>query len=225
MPAATCESATIARGAARLRVARQLALDGALTQVAGLLAGRDVRTLLIKGPVIARWLYDDPSERPYADIDLLVAPDRSEMAERGLVELGFESLPTRAHHHDVWVRRRMLPAVIELHHSLYLLSASPSLVWQRLSAGSRRMEVAGVHVEVPSLPALALIIGLHAAQHGAERPTPLCDVRRALERVDVRTWRAAAALAQELGGAPAFAVGLRLDPRGYELAERLGLTA
>ena len=42
--------------------------------------------MLIKGPVFARWLYDDPAERPYRDLDLLVAPDRVDAARRTLAE-------------------------------------------------------------------------------------------------------------------------------------------
>ncbi len=36
---------------------------------------RGIRPLLIKGPAVAAWLYDDPAERWYGDVDLLVDPE------------------------------------------------------------------------------------------------------------------------------------------------------
>jgi hypothetical protein len=76
---------------------------------------------------------------------------------------------------------------------------------------------------VPSEPASALIVALHAAQHPDRRSTPARDLSRALERVDMETWRAAAALGERLGAGPAFAAGLRLDPGGHDLSRGLGL--
>jgi hypothetical protein len=187
--------------------------------------------LLLKGPAIARWLYSEPSERSYVDIDLLIDPDAFDLAERGLVELGFESMNAGlqaeplASHHTVWARRGVNSATVELHRSLCLVLAPPSLVWARLCAGARLMRVADAAVPTPGPAASALIIGLHAAQHGAHAAQPLRDLQLALERVDPQTWRAAAALARELGAGSAFALGLSLDSRGRELVERLGLSA
>ncbi len=191
---------------------------------------------------MARWLYDDPGERTYVDIDLLVGPDQFEIAQHGLAELGFQLWPASGQARrgaqlgadgrpeefavaEEWVRGETLHEVVDLHRTLYLLSASPALVWQRLSADTSQMEVAHARVEVPSPAVSALIIGLHAAKHGATLPAPLRDLQLALDRVDAGTWREAAALAKELGGGAAFAVGLRLDPRGRELADQLRLPA
>jgi hypothetical protein len=77
-----------------------------------------------------------------------------------------------------------------------------------------------------------LIVALHAAQHGDRwQPLhdgdhwlqPVHDLHRALERVDLETWRRADALAWELGAGPEFAAGLRLDPTGADVADRLGV--
>jgi hypothetical protein len=105
-----------------------------------------------------------------------------------------------------------------------MLRASPSLVWQRLTEGARVVEVGGARVDAPSEPVNALIVSLHAAQHGSDQPKPMRDLRRALRRVDLHTWRTAAALADELGAGPAFAAGLRLESAGRSVCHRLGLT-
>jgi hypothetical protein len=252
-PELTCDGRVVT---ARLRAFRRLALDSALADIARLFDRCGVRPLLIKGPAFARWLYDDPRERSYNDIDLLVAPNEFEAAKRGLAELNFTSLPRngwrpnehRNSYHEEWIRPGTLPVAVELHHTLWGMPAAPSLVWQRLTENVHAIEVAGAQVDVPSEAVSALIVALHAADHGSarHRPGPLPhlrpsrlgepinlnvggryaqrDLQLALERVDMPTWRAAAALAEELGAGPLFAFGLRLDAAGRDVANGLGLT-
>jgi hypothetical protein len=214
-----------------MRAARGLALDLALSEIARVFAERDIRAVLLKGPAFARWLYEDPHERSYSDIDLLVAPEVLARAGSALVECGFALVqnywPSHDPHdwHEVWVRGGKLPAYIELHHTLCLVSAQPSLVWRRLTEDTRAIEIAGARVEVPAPAASAVILALHATQHGAADAGRVRDLREALARVDFETWRTATALACELGAEEAFATGLRLDPGGCELADRLGLRA
>jgi hypothetical protein len=208
---------------------RQLAIETALAECTGHLDEQGIRALLLKGAGTARWLYDNPYERPYGDIDLLVAPSQFEATKRALQQIGFAPLSDAgipfgaSEHHEVLTRPGPIPAVIELHHTLWLLSAPASLVWQRLSANMQTIEIAGARINVPSPAAAAFIVGLHAVHHGVAASQPLRDLRQAVDRADTPTWRAAATLAQDLGGGPAFAAGLRLIPAGAELAERLGL--
>jgi hypothetical protein len=205
----------------------RLGLDAALEELAEAFAAGQLQPLLLKGPAFARWLYDDPGERTYVDLDLLVAPEQLEAARRTLGGRGFEQLTQRAHahqreHHESWGRRRPA-AVIELHHTIFLLDAPPGLVWQRFAAHAQTLVVGTSEVRVPGLDASALLVALHALLHGVGTPKPLRDLERALDRVDVATWQRAAALARELGGEEAFATGLRLVPDGRRLAAELGL--
>ncbi len=215
------------REAARALAARQLALDCVLAEIVRVFEPLGVRALLLKGPAFARWLYDDPSQRPYGDIDLLIAPEWFATASRGLAGCGFEPWQAGWHphevvdHHEIWLRREQLPACVELHHTLHLVPAPRSLVWQRLSEGAQAIEVAGARIETPGPAASALIVAVHAMQGG--HPRHVRDVRQALARVDWPTWQAASTLAQELGALEPFAAGLRIDPGGCELAQRLGL--
>jgi hypothetical protein len=249
----TCDGRPVA---ARLMAFRRLALDNALAELIKLYDTRGVRPLLLKGPAFARWLYDDPRERSYNDIDLLVRPDEFGAARRGLAELSYEPAPVNAmrpgerrdSYHEEWIRPGTLPLAVELHHTLYGVPAALSLVWQRLTEGVERIEVAGVQIDVPAEAVSALIAGLHRADHGNVATPPdagsrpgaprradrfsvwaggryaECDLQLALARVDIETWGAAAAIAGELGAAEMFAFGLRLDPAGRRLADRLGLT-
>jgi hypothetical protein len=204
-------------------------LESALAEITRLLETRGVRPLVLKGAAFAHWLYDDPRERSYGDIDLLVAPDRFQTAMRGLAELNFEARSAfertkeRAAHHEQLTRAGALPVEVEWHHTLRLVLAPRLLVWQRMIEGRHTIEVGGAPVSVPSRSVSAVIVGLHAAQHGDRWLPPLDDLRRALEREDLETWRAASALAWDLGAGPAFAAGLRLDSIGRDVADRLEL--
>jgi hypothetical protein len=213
------------------QAARGLSLDRSLAEVVDAFAEVGVRSLLIKGPAFARWLYDDPRERRYRDIDLLIAPEHFHAAQRCLLELGFEHPLARTRDHEKseyqeeWIRRRRVPAVVELHYTLHFMQAPPAVVWRTASEGSHPIEVAGTRVDTPGVPVCALILGLHAAHHGVGVGKPIRDLESALARVDFKDWGVAAVLARELGAAPAFAMGLQLARGGDELTDRLGLSA
>jgi hypothetical protein len=208
---------------------RALVLDGTLAEVANAFTANGVRALLLKGPALARWLYENPRRRVYLDIDLLADPERFATAEACLAELGFVHDPAGSHphqlyeYHEVWRRGGLLDTSVELHHTLFETHAPPERVWECLTADAHTIEVAGARIDVPGPAGLALIVVLHAVVNGIKEAKSLEDLRRALERADFATWQAASGLADELGAAEAFAVGLRLAPRGRQLADRLGL--
>ena len=219
---------------------RDLALEAALAEIVTAMNRCDVAPLLIKGPAIARWLYDDPRERRFGDLDLLVAPDRYETACSVLATAGFIEQPALLLHvaplayrpdrdvfrHDAaWTRSGAVPVTVDLHRTLFFLEdCDPLVVWQTLTAGGRTLELGGVSVTVPGVPAHALIVALHAAQHGRGSSKPLEDLRRAVVRLSEEDWRAAVTAARALDAEGPFAAGLRLLPAGAALAERLGLT-
>lgn len=203
-------------------------LDGALAQIATAFDRSGVDALLLKGPAFARWLYDDPSERAYGDIDLLVDPAARDRAREALAELGFAPIlqdalqHEQAHHHESW--RRLRPAMtVELHSTLALLTVPSKTVWRLFRAGATSIVIGGVAVPIPAQEVQTLIVAVHAAQHGPAGERALEDLRRALQRVDAATWRRAAELAEELDATAAFALGLGLLPEGCERADALQL--
>lgn len=219
--------------ARKLAVARVLALEAALGEILAALQARGIDPLLIKGPATARLLYDSPSERPFRDLDLLVARAAFPAAAAVLKELGFRSLFEGARESEIgrahavmWVRSEPMPAVVDLHRSLYL-GRKDDVLFEAISRTARTSVVAGTPVQIPSAGALALILVLHAAQHGAGKgaATTREDLRRAIVRLAEPTWREAASLADELEVGWEFAAGLRETPEGTELATRLGAPA
>ena len=207
----------------------QLALAAATAEAVAALRGSGVRAILIKGPTIAGWLYDDPSDRPYCDIDLVVEAGDFVAAEAVLAGLGYESrlLGLRAvetvSYERPWVRTGGRRAIIDLHRSLSWETIDPGAAWSVLSEGTDLIDLCGTSVEVPGAAQRTLLLALHAAGDGPQNPKPLADLDLALARLDEPLWRAAAAMADRLQASEPFAAGLRLRPDGVALAERLDL--
>jgi hypothetical protein len=205
----------------------QMAIDRTTAEIFNALDAAGVAARLLKGPSIARWLYDDPDERPYGDTDLLVPSSAEPEAEAVLRGLGFapdtgtgEPDPEGVALNHIWSRGEEMA---ELHLSLIGIRAPRAAVWEQLSADPEAIAVGGREVPVLRRPARALHLALHAAQHGRAEAKPLDDLRRGLDREPDSTWREAAALAERLDAAGAFATGLRLIDA--TLPERIGLEA
>lgn len=201
----------------------QLTLDVATAEIVTAFDAVAIRAILLKGPVLARWLYRDPTERPYGDIDLLVAPEQFAAAESVLTQLEY-TLCAKNDHADDYLRAQPYLVHCDLHRTICWLGVSHSIAWQLLSRDTERITVGGINVEILAAPARALLLALHAAQHGVGISKPLEDLRRALASVDESTWDHAATLARQLGATAAFARGLALIEPGQRLIERLGVS-
>jgi hypothetical protein len=206
-----------------------LRVDRITAEVVGAFDRAGVRSVLLKGPTFATWLYGDGSARLYVDSDLLVAPDDHERAEEVLRALGFEiSLSDhdtpgwRLNAHG-WIRAD--GAQVDLHRSVIGLGASPAEVWSALAPELDSMRVGGRSVPILSLAARTLHVALHAAQHGTGGTQQIDDLRRAIALVDRAVWERAAELATRLHAEPAFYAGLAMTPEGRALATDLGATS
>jgi hypothetical protein len=201
-----------------------LAVDAVTAEVTSALRRADIRSILLRGPALARLLYED-ALRAYSDVDLFVAPDAVATAEGVLAEIGFEPSPNVVHlrprHASTW--RRPDRVNVDLHHTLVGVGQPSSHVWDALSAQTESLSVGGVTVEVLNPAASAMLVALHAAQHGVEVQRPMRDLERALARLPDEAWDTAASLARTLDATAAFATGLRLLPLGEHVAARLGL--
>jgi hypothetical protein len=208
--------------------ARNFAVDALTVEVASAFAGEGIGTVVLKGPVLARWLY--PGEvRSYVDSDVMVAPENRARAVGVLGRLGFAE-------HCAWMPsplsldsggtafNRPGEGMVDLHCQLPGLDGDPEAFWGRLAARAERQVIAGVELRVPDREMVLLHVVLHAAHHANQVDgKPLEDLRRALALVKEAEWSRALELARAYRGVPAFAAGLRLLPEGKDLARRLDL--
>lgn len=204
------------------------AIDALTAEVASAFASEGIETLVLKGPVLAKWLY--PGEvRPYGDSDLMVAPEERAHAVSVLERLGFVE-------HCPWMPSpacldpggtpfsRPDGGMVDLHCQLQGLDGDPDVIWGRFVASAGRQVIGGVELRVPGRDAVLLHVVLHAAQHAYQVDgKPLEDLRRALACVEESGWSSALGLARAFRGVSAFAAGLRLLPEGGEMARRLDL--
>jgi hypothetical protein len=215
-----------------LLTAFSLKIDRATAAVVRGLSAVGIPSMLLKGPAIAKLLYDDGASRPYEDCDLLVRMGDLPAAAIALERAGFTRTIDPAHdlaaewqrHSEIWVRPSD-DVLLELHWTLTHVGAAPERAWDALTRGAARTPVCGVDVATPAAPALAAVIALHVAAHGTITSRPVEDLARALERFGLETWRGAASVARDLDATAAFAAGLRRLERGARVADELGLSA
>jgi Uncharacterised nucleotidyltransferase len=211
---------------------RRAELDRAAVAVLERFEGAGVRSLLLKGPVLARLLYEG-AHRDYFDIDLLVGPPDLAKAREALAGLGYRwgheergiDDVARVVHAELWAQRGEYgPLWVDLHKRLAGCRAADDVVWAALWGRRSSIEFAGRETSVLAKGGLAFHLALHAAQGGPDDdPKAIADLARAIERWPPDVWRDAAELAEEVQGVEAFGAGLRLVPSGARLAELLEL--
>ena len=209
---------------------RQRAVDIASAEAVVALDTAGIAVVLLKGPVIARWLYADGEPRWYNDCDLLLREADLEAAAVVLTDLGYSRRPSppddpalvASVHSDVWTRAQDTVA-LELHWTLVGLEATPRSVWDVLSADTPPIIVGGVEMRCLSERGRALHLALHLAQHGSTSRQPAEDLRRGIAQLDFDVWTGARELSARLCGDSAFAAGLCACPGGEALAARLQL--
>jgi Uncharacterised nucleotidyltransferase len=223
---------------ALMAAARALSCDQVAAEVTSALRDAAVPTILLKGPSIAQWLYPTGG-RSYIDTDILVPGRDFGRAEEVLRALGFaESLgdfhpfERGAPSAEVTYSRPPSPpapagprgpaGVVDLHRSLPMLRVPDEVVWQALCAGAAAAEVGGAEVRVLGRTALALHVVLHAVQHRFTGHTTE-DLRRVVAILPGPDWQPVAELAARLGVSDILGFGLRQEPAGADLADRLGL--
>jgi hypothetical protein len=189
--------------------------------------------LLLKGPALAQRLYAKGETRGYTDIDLLVPPRHLTRARQALIALGYgrpeECLGivdvAGIQHSETWAGRPK-PNValwLDLHWRLSGCEAPGDFAWDQLAEGRGWIELAGRQVPILGDHGLALHLALHVAQDVGRNTKTIGDLVRGIERWPVEVWRDAAQLAESVEATPAFAAGLRVIPKGAELASRLNL--
>lgn len=176
-------------------VMRMLHLSREMSQICEALKDHGVRTLLLKGPILATQLYGDLAHRTSKDLDILVCVDDVEKAEQILVQLGYELQDERilenwkkTSHHFSYVHKKH-SAQIEVHWRLnphYDKSFSFDRLWEC------RNDVMLSHQVYHYLGNEDLLCYLtdHGARHGWFRLRWLTDIARLLPMINNDDMRA-----------------------------------
>ncbi len=212
-----------------LDAARTVLADAVAAEVAESFAEAGIDCLLLRGASIARHLYGAGEARVYDDADLMIQTFDRARAEEVLRRLGFRDVTglgrgatDRPAWSSTWARERD-GGNVDLHWTIVGAGAQPQVVWSTLAGETARLELVRTNLAGLNEPATALVVALHAAQHGVAVPRVQEDLQRALSFFQRETWESAARLADEIDSLVAFAFGLRLAPTGVELADELGL--
>ncbi|HET9719418.1 MAG TPA: hypothetical protein VFP55_05020, partial [Solirubrobacteraceae bacterium] len=112
---------------------------------------------------------------------------------------------------------------IDVHRKLQGTGVDALTAWEILGDPAEVIDVAGCRALRLPEAARALYIVLHAAHHGRAWGKALVHLEKALDLVEGPVWQHASDLAARLDALDAFVVGLRLLPKGTELASALEL--
>lgn len=209
-----------------LATARALTVDRFTSEVVGALERDGIPSVLLKGPVLQQWLYDDGAPRGYGDADILVPPDHVDRAVSVLDRLGFgdrslEGVPHMRPNHARTFFRASDGATVDLHETIPGATADAREVWHAVSSSATKLRVGGRLLDASSRPVAALHAALHAAHHGVKEPRPLEDLRRAVARASPDVWLEAEEIARTIGALAPLHVGLRLVPEGERVRAAL----
>jgi len=142
-----------------------------LKKVLPRLAEAGVVPILLKGPALNLTVFDDPGERSYADIDLLIRPAELETVHRILRDLGYQVDETtqseafyRRHHFHLIFRRPDRPwCCFEIHWDLAIPLMDTRLQADELRRRATTTSLAGCPVRLLAPEDLLLHLCLHTS--------------------------------------------------------------
>ncbi|WP_318618553.1 nucleotidyltransferase family protein [Priestia megaterium] len=171
---------------------QMLRLSAEMERVSKLFSEQHIRTVFLKGPVLAQDLYGDLSLRTSSDLDILIPIEKLEKAEELLLALGYEKddyIETVLndwrwrHHHVTYIHPRT-KMKLEIHWRLHPgPGKEPSFneLWERKS----KSELTSYPVYLLGTEDLFLFLVSHGARHGWSRLRWLVDIRQLMrQRVD-----------------------------------------
>ena len=179
--------------------------------VSGLLASAGIRSLIVKGPVLAQLAFGDPTLRESEDIDVVIDPARVLEADRIIATAGYRrvvpgtelSLPLyetyRRQRHEFIYYSETHELVLELHWRLtsnpLLMPTDAATLWSR----SEPVRVAGVSLATLPDEDLLLYLCVHGGVHLWFRLKWLVDIAALLQRLRPEVIDRVARRAEALG--------------------------
>ncbi|MCM3735020.1 nucleotidyltransferase family protein [Bacillus cytotoxicus] len=164
---------------------QMLHLSAEMEQVSKLFTENEIRTLFLKGPILAHNLYGDISLRTSCDLDILIPIHKLEKAEALLLEKGYvkdDYIQTilndwKWRHHHITFFHPQKQIKVEIHWRLNPGPAKePSFeqLWER----KRKSTLTGSPVYLLGSEDLFLFLVTHGARHGWSRLRWLVDINQ-----------------------------------------------
>ena len=200
----------------RAQVFRTLGMIQELFHLLELFAGKDIGSLVVKGPVLAVDAYGDPAVRSYGDLDLLVRQRDIRRATEVFLAAGYEAtVPLTA------IDARKIPGqylfsrpdsrlLVELHNDLTLRYFPRRLPIEEFFARQTRVRLDGHEVPALSIEDELVYISVHGATHLWERLGWIADVAALVTRQRDIDWQAVTKTARQVGAERMLATGLCL---------------
>lgn len=107
-----------------LRIGMSLHLKAIAAKVDRYIADNHLEAVIVKGPVFARQIYPTPSDRPFTDIDIMVAPSARAPIGELLKGMGYHLFlkplldHTEQNQEEKWIQSDMTALLIEVHGNL-----------------------------------------------------------------------------------------------------------
>lgn len=145
-----------------------MAATGLVADVARQLAAHEIPLMPVKGALLQHWLYQDPSDRPLTDVDVLVRPEQLEKAAATLLREGYR------HRARSTIGARVLETpfalALDLHPRLFDEARYRIPTSDLFARSSEDTSTYGVSVRVPSpLDVYAHLIGKFGSDHLDQR--------------------------------------------------------
>ena len=200
----------------RAQVFRTLGMIRELFHLLELFAGRDISSLVVKGPVLAVDAYGDAAIRSYGDLDLLVRQRDIRRATEVLEVAGYEAaVPLSAIDAgkipgQYLFSRSDSRSLVELHNDLTLRYFPRRLPIEELFARATRVRLDGHEVPALSVEDELVYISVHGATHLWERLGWIADVAALVTRQKEIDWQAVTKASEQVGAERMLATGLCL---------------
>jgi hypothetical protein len=162
--------------------------------------GAGIPLMVLKGAALNLTVYERPSERAMADLDLLVKPEHTDDARALLEEAGClrgaplvrEDFFPRFYYETDYIAGKIYPMKIDLHVRpvrplRYARLLPDAAFWDRAD----RVRIGRAVLLIPSTEDMLIHLAVHAAIHGFAEDKWLVDIRRWIQkRHDVIDWEA-----------------------------------
>lgn len=179
---------------------RVLGMTSELVRLLNLFTAESIPAIPLKGPVLALQLYGDIGLRQMRDLDVLVEPDKIDLADRLLQEQGYRPRNSLAAL-TPWQRRKYQ---VIAHHLEYIHNRTGIQVelhfkqgkrgllekdFKELWAGGRPIAFFGRELQTMGAESLLLYLCVHGGSHAWHRLFWLGDLARLIEKNPAFDWQ------------------------------------